>query len=297
MSAPQIARRVIRASRPVSWINTAYPFAAGCLLAAREVDWALVLGTLFFLIPYNVVIYGVNDIFDWESDSKNPRKGGIEGDVVEDVAERARVNHAIMWVAGAGVAVYLLAVLAWGSWPSTIVFLVAVFFAYAYSLPGLRFKERPVLDSFTSAMHFVLPLVYGILLGGGPILSLSVWPIVIAFVLWAMASHAFGAVQDILPDRAGGIASIATWLGARRTTRLSVGLYLAASATLLLLEWPRLVVAILPLAYVAMVAPYVGLHDGRSHEAHDGWRMFLWLNQATGALVTAALIGVAQGIF
>ena len=36
----------------------------------------------------------------------------------------------------------------------------------AYSAPVLRFKERPVLDSFTSAMHFVGPLLYALVLVG-----------------------------------------------------------------------------------------------------------------------------------
>ena len=34
-------------------------------------------------------------------------------------------------------------------WVHLVLFLVV-----AYSAPRLRFKERPVLDSFTSAMHF-----------------------------------------------------------------------------------------------------------------------------------------------
>ncbi|NTV39705.1 MAG: prenyltransferase, partial [Demequinaceae bacterium] len=59
---------IVRSSRPVSWINTAYPFAAGYLMVERHVDALLIVGTLFFLIPYNLLMYGVNDVFDYESD-------------------------------------------------------------------------------------------------------------------------------------------------------------------------------------------------------------------------------------
>ncbi len=48
-------------SRPLSWINTAFPFAAAYLMTTREVDLTFILGTLFFLIPYNLAMYGIND--------------------------------------------------------------------------------------------------------------------------------------------------------------------------------------------------------------------------------------------
>src|SRR5690606_16943815 len=73
---------LLGSSRPVSWINTAYPFAAAYLLAGGGVTTTLVVGTLWLLIPYNLLMYGVNDVFDYESDLRNPRKGGIEGVVL-----------------------------------------------------------------------------------------------------------------------------------------------------------------------------------------------------------------------
>ena len=60
---------VLAASRPSSWINIAYPFAAGYLVATGgRVDLALVVGTLYFLVPSNLLMYGVNDVFDYASD-------------------------------------------------------------------------------------------------------------------------------------------------------------------------------------------------------------------------------------
>ncbi len=87
---------IVRASRPVSWINTAYPFAAGYLMVERQVDAVLIVGTLFFLIPYNLLMYGINDVFDYESDLLNPRKGGIEGDVVRDREQARKVHRGII---------------------------------------------------------------------------------------------------------------------------------------------------------------------------------------------------------
>ena len=55
-------------SRPLSWVNTAFPFAAAYYLTAGVIDLAFVLGTVFFLVPYNLAMYGINDVFDYESD-------------------------------------------------------------------------------------------------------------------------------------------------------------------------------------------------------------------------------------
>ena len=41
--------------------------------------------------------------------------------------------------------------------------------------------------------------------------------------------HAFGAVQDVVPDRAAGIASIATAFGAARTVRIALVAWIVAS--------------------------------------------------------------------
>ena len=76
-------RALFLTSRPLSWVNTAFPFAAAYLLTAREIDATLVVGTLFFLVPYNFAMYGINDVFDYQSDLRNPRKGGVEGALLD----------------------------------------------------------------------------------------------------------------------------------------------------------------------------------------------------------------------
>jgi 4-hydroxybenzoate polyprenyltransferase len=286
---------IFKASRPISWINTAFPFAAGYLMATREIDAVLIVGTVFFLIPYNLLMYGVNDVFDYESDLRNPRKGGIEGDVIAD-RDRARTVHRGILVAS-GVTVVPFAV--WLAFQGTVMAAVTlalvIFGVIAYSAPGLRFKERPGLDSVTSALHFAGPLIYALVLAGVSLGEPTVWPVWVAFILWGMASHAFGAVQDVRADREAGIASIATVLGARKTVWLALGLYAASGATLLFLPWPLLLTAVLPLAFVASVARFVRITDENCEVANAGWKTFLWLNQPVGFVVTLVLIAVWNG--
>jgi lycopene elongase/hydratase (flavuxanthin-forming) len=268
-------------SRPISWVNTAYPFGAGYLLTVGHVDWIFIVGTLFFLLPYNLLMYGVNDVFDYESDMKNPRKGGVEGGVLERSQHRL-----ILWSSSLLTIPFVVALLFAGSWIAKAWLLYLVFMVIAYSAAKLRFKERPILDSFTSSTHFVSPMIYAFLLHGW---SSSYWPYTLAFFLWGMASHAFGAVQDVQADRQGGIASIATVFGAARTTRLSIGLYLISAALILNVTYGW-IATILIVGYAVNALPYANLSDKNCEQAHAGWQRFLYLNYAAGAVITVTIL-------
>ena len=280
-------RMLLLSSRPLSWVNTAYPFAAAYLLTAREIDLAWVVGTLYFLVPYNLAMYGINDVFDYESDLRNPRKGGVEGAVLD------QTMHAVTLRAAIGTNVPFLAVLVLlGSPLSWLVLAVSIFAVVAYSAPGLRFKERPFVDSATSSTHFVSPAVYGLVLAQAQFTP-ALWALLAAFFLWGVASHAFGAVQDVVADRAGGIGSVATVIGARATVRFAVAAYLVAGALLLFTPWPGPLAALLALPYAASILPFVSVSDEDSERAHRGWERFLWLNYVTGFFVTMLLIWYA----
>ncbi|MFT2693498.1 prenyltransferase [Clavibacter zhangzhiyongii] len=280
----EVLRTIVLSSRPLSWVNTAFPFAAAYLTVTRELDLTAVLGTLYFLIPYNLAMYGINDVFDHESDMRNPRKGGVEGAVL------ARAMHRPVLIAvlltNVPFLVYLVAV---GSAASTGVLAVSAFAVIAYSVKGLRFKERPVLDSLTSSTHFTSPAVYGIVLAGG-VFTPALWAVLAAFFLWGVASHAFGAVQDIVADREGGISSIATVLGGAATVRIAVLAYAAAGVAILFTGLPGMIAAVLVIPYILSTAPFWSIRDEDAEAANRGWRRFLGLNFLSGFVVTMLLI-------
>lgn len=286
--AVRTLRGLLLASRPLSWVNTAYPFGMAWLLATGRADATFWVGVLFFLIPYNLLMYGVNDVFDYESDLRNPRKGGVEGGLME--RSKLRV---LLWTSVLLPVPALVWLLWHGDLLANIVLLVVVFAVVAYSAPYLRFKERPVLDSATSATHFVGPAVYGWALSGEPF-SAPVVLVLLAFFSWGMASQAFGAVQDIRADREGGIASVATVLGARLTVRLVLGLYLVAMVLLVVaaIEW----VALLVVPYLWMAWPFRNLPDEQCEDANRGWRHFLWINYAVGAVLTMGVLAFELAI-
>lgn len=287
-TAPDAARQVLGSSRPLSWVNTAYPFGAAYLLAGGRPDAALWLGVVYFLVPYNLLMYGVNDVFDYESDLRNPRKGGVEGVVLLD-----RWHRLTLWTAALVTVPFVVALALVGTPRSTLVLAVVVFAVVAYSAPVLRFKERPLLDSVTSSTHFVGPAVFGFVLVGAPLTSHAVAAFV-AFFCWGLASHAFGAVQDIAADQSAGIASVATWAGAAATVRLAVALYAAAGLVLLLgASWPGSLAALLVVPYVANIVPFLTVTTDDCESAHAGWRRFLTLNYVTGFLLTQLFLWIA----
>lgn len=273
--------KLFRVSRPISWVNTAFPFAAGYILLG-SIDALWIVATLFFLIPYNVLMYGVNDVFDYESDIRNPRKGSIEG-----AMETKKFHPFILAASVVSTLPFVIILGILMPLPAFLTLLVVLFFVIAYSLKGLRFKEIPFLDSITSSIHFVGPLVVAVACFGFPE---AAWPYIVAFFLWGMASHAFGAVQDIIPDKKGGLRSIATVIGARATVILSICAYLISSLVVGLQGGLSIIVGAAGLLYVANCLPYLLVTEKTSPTTNAGWRRFIWINYFVGAVVTIVLI-------
>ena len=278
-------KQLFWSSRPISWINTAYPFGLAYWLATGDTGLTLWIGALFFLIPYNLLMYGINDVFDYESDLRNPRKGGIEGALLDPKWHAVTVKAAI-WSCVPFVA-YLTVI---GTSSSTSWLYLTLFAVIAYSAKGLRFKEKPFLDSITSSLHFVGPVIFGLSLAEVNLGQPQILIAIIAFFLWGVASHAFGAVQDVLADREGGIASIATVIGARATVRVALAAYVVAASLLLGLSQPYSFAALAAIPYLVILLPFWNITDETCARANAGWKKFIWLNFIAGAVVTLLVI-------
>lgn len=276
-------RTLVVSSRPLSWVNTAFPFGLTYYLYVGEFDALFVVGSLFFLIPYNVLMYGINDVFDYESDLRNPRKGGVEGALLGPELHRPMVFVSTLLPLP-----FLVPLILWGSLLSTGVLALALFFVVAYSAKNFRFKEVPFVDSVTSSLHFVMPAVYALALVGAELTGLAL-TLLGSFFFWGMASHAFGAVQDVVADRDAGVGSIATAIGAKGTVRFAVVLYLVAGLVLAVTPWPLPLIAPVALLYVGALAPWWSVSDEDAWKANRSWKWFLGLNFVAGAVVVLVL--------
>lgn len=281
-------RLILLSSRPISWVNTAYPFGLAYLLNAGEIDWLFWLGIVFFLIPYNIAMYGINDVFDYESDIRNPRKGGVEGAVLPKSS-----HSTLLWASAISTIPFLVILFIFGTWMSSLWLTISVLAVIAYSAPKLRFKERPFLDALTSSTHFTSPALVGATITGtSP--SAAMWIALGSFFLWGMASQILGAVQDVNADREASLSSIATVIGARGAIRLSVVLYLLAAVLVTTLPNSAWIIGIAILTYVFNAARFWNITDASCEQANRSWKVFLWLNYFVGAVITILLMAVHQ---
>jgi len=227
-------------------------------------------------------MYGINDVFDYESDIKNPRKGGVEG-----MREERNFHPMVIKAVILSNTPFLLYLLLVGDWAARLTLVIVTFSVIAYSLKGLRFKEKPILDSATSSLHFVGPLLFALALHGFPAYALG---FVVAFFIWGMASHAFGAVQDIVPDKKGGIASIATFLGAKPTMWFAYLLYLIAALVVLAQGEIYFAVAVAGILYCLNISPYLNVSEKTSSSVNKAWKRFLKLNYLVGFIITMVIL-------
>ena len=199
---------LLRVSRPRFWLYLAGPVVVGVAYAAAtppELCSPLAVALfLYFLIPANVFLYGVNDIFDADIDTENPKKADRE--------VRYRGDRAVptVVVATGILGVVFLPLVSIGAAIAMVGFLLL---SVEYSAPPLRFKTTPFLDSISNGLY-VLPGVisYAAIAGTLPPVAAIAggW-------LWTMGMHTFSAIPDIVPDRTAGIRTTATYLGEKRT--------------------------------------------------------------------------------
>jgi 4-hydroxybenzoate polyprenyltransferase len=231
-STYRVLARLLLISRPVLWVNALGPVVIGLWLTGNLWQWEAVAFLLWATLPFNLLIYGINDIFDQETDAKNTRKGGLEG---------ARILAHETRVIVAGIVLTNLPFLIWFVLTAPLMILpwIAAYmliFVF-YSAPPIRFKARAVLDSLSNAAY-ALPLVFvPIALGEQPI-----WAAVLGLMAWSVAKHAFDAIQDIDEDRAVGITTTAVRFGVHGTLVWSTVWWIVATACFALVSIPVAIV-------------------------------------------------------
>ncbi len=260
-------------SRPRFWVYLLGPFAIGVIASVESaqmlLDPLLLYAALFFTFPANLFIYGVNDLFDYETDAVNAKKQTYE--VRVDRSDHVRLKRAIAWSVLPFVPLFFLLP------TSAVAALTAFFFfGYFYSATPIRAKARPFLDSAYNILYICPALV-------GWFLVSEVAPpfeLVFAACLWAMAMHAYSAVPDIEADRAVKLRTIATALGFTRTLVLCGLLYVAAGG-LFALHHPIFAVVFAGVYVALMIASFVKGSGG----IFAVYRVFPFVNTVIGAIL------------
>jgi len=173
-------------SRPRFWLYLAGPVVVGVVYAASTPSEFFTPVTLalfaYFLLPANIFLYGVNDIFDSEIDEANPKKAA-------DGKEVRYSGESTIWLIVVGSAVLGLGFVPVLPLEGTLALVGFLFLGTFYSAPPLRFKTTPFVDSFSNGLY-ILPAVVAFAAVSGeapPVMA------ILAGWVWAMGMHTFSA--------------------------------------------------------------------------------------------------------
>lgn len=242
---------LIRVSRPILWPVLPLVYLLGLTSADARLSTIVVLQALVLTLPMNLIGCGLNDIYDYESDRRSGRRPKIWGALVR-TEDRALVWRSVAAMVPLVLTTALATRNAWNI-AATCGLLVV---AWAYSVPPLRLKERPPLDSLTNGLgYFLFPFVMGYSLGADPVaMPLKYY----LLALCVCGIHALATAADFDADRAAehrtmsvaygrrtaaafAFATFAfAWiLGDYRGVSVRVFVAIGAIATLAALLWPR----------------------------------------------------------
>lgn len=224
---------LLKTSRPVCWVIAPLIFLRGWSASGAGLTWPIMLQALMLSFPYCVLLYGINDIYDYRSDNINPRKKLIEGIVLKPKNRRFVKNVAMF--AGFLLAVSALPAFNIANFTGMVLLL---FFSYYYSAPPLRLKERPPLDSFSNGVgYYFAPFLMGF---GAFNVPLKVYLI----ALFVMALHAFTTISDYTADKKSGQKTFAIVFGKKTASAF----LMAASIIVLMFAGPSIITSIFMLS-------------------------------------------------
>jgi 4-hydroxybenzoate polyprenyltransferase len=230
-ASPSVARRqpshsylvfLLQVSRPGLWSTTALFY----LMPLGHADFLhsgkLWLGLSFVLFPLGLLLYGVNDIVDAETDALNPRKGtfmfGSRG--AREQLAALKWHIALVQIPFAIAFYFFIGPrILW--WYALLLLAVGI-----YNAPGIAWKGRSPFDVLIQT-SYLLVFVLSSWLNNVPQLP---WQAFLFGAMFAMHSHIFGEVMDIEPDRLTGRRTTATSIG-RVRAKLLIAAFLVIEAT------------------------------------------------------------------
>jgi 4-hydroxybenzoate polyprenyltransferase len=167
------------------------------------------------------MLYGTNDIYDYEADKLNPRKPVRDSVEMEtEIFPLVRKLTLLVTV--------LLVVSAVLTLNPTNIFAMCIllFFSYFYSAPPLRFKQWPPMDSVSNGiLYFYAPVLLGVSFGA----TLFDLPIQVYFItIGVMGIHSFSTIMDYTADQLVGERTFATVYGKRIASLFTVIVFIIA---------------------------------------------------------------------
>lgn len=212
---------LVKISRPRFWMYLGGPvLIAGASALALDTFYSPLFWYFFLtlLFPANILLYGINDISDGDTDKFNTKK--TEKEIMYRQGKRKVYFFSI------GISLLCLASLfLFTNITASLYLILFIILSYCYSAKPFRFKARPFLD-FTSNILYVLPgfAFYALLTGENPPLY-----VLAAVFCWTCAMHLFSAVPDVEPDKKAGLTTSAVFFGYKKSLIMTAILWTISS--------------------------------------------------------------------
>ncbi len=210
---------ILKISRPGLWFATVWlyllPTGGKEDLIFSPMFW---LGLFYVCFPLNLLVYGWNDIVDYEADRLNPRKGNY---LFGALSSKEDLSVLPKYIFFSQLLTYPIFIFFFGM-KMIIILIIQLIIMYAYNHPTKGLRSRP---------PFELTCQIGYLL----IVPLSAWinsasippnGTLIYLMLFAFQSHLIGEVMDIEPDRLANKTTTATVLGMFKTKLIIIAIVL-----------------------------------------------------------------------
>lgn len=209
---------IFKISRPRFWSYLAGPFLIGFVMGngitTTFTNPLFYVFLLYFLIPANVMLYGINDLFDNDTDMYNAKKKTHE--LLFKSYNESVLQMSVLVSVGISVLLIILA----PNIITKIIFICFLLLSIFYSTPPFRFKKHPFIDSISNILY-VLPGLFGYMFYNN---SLSI-PALTAIAVWPVAMHLFSAIPDIDADKKAKLKTTAVILGSKKSLVLCTVLW------------------------------------------------------------------------
>lgn len=219
MSRREKLETVLRVPRPALVVMIVVGMVAG-IESAGAVTPVNFAAAVYLSVTSCYSIFGINDYYDRETDRANDRKGGLQGEVAtggrREMVKYSAIAGTLLLVAStfflSGLARY------------AVIGMTA--FSVAYSVPPVKLKGRPPLDSISNGFWVFTVFAAGVGLAGGSFSSII--PGAYWFSAIVAGAHAVASLPDIEADRKAGIKTTGMVLGWRPTVSVLLAVILAS---------------------------------------------------------------------
>jgi len=151
-------KQLLITSRPIGWLLFSGCFLAGYLYGGGVLNPLIILNFLAFTFPACLLVFGLNDLADYQKDKLNTRK---QNWLTGGVLDQKYHSLTIAGIITSGLVLLIFPLIA-GNLEMLIWVTLLILLAFAYSFKPFRFKSKPFLELFSNLAGTWLVVMVGL---------------------------------------------------------------------------------------------------------------------------------------